>query len=85
MINADVICCIGPPKCGTTWLYDNLVSDDNFGTFNNIKEINIWNEWVPYHNPEDVWMHEPQYTKEQYYKDLWFKKVEEYGLSLIHI
>ena len=67
MINADVICCIGPPKCGTTWLYDNLVSDDNFGTFNNIKEINIWNEWVPYHNPEDVWMHEPQYTKEQYY------------------
>lgn len=70
MINADVISCIGPPKSGTTWLYDNLVLDDRFSVFQDIKEVNIWNKWSPFHNrkrSEDLWMHEHHFSKQQYY------------------
>ena len=67
MIHSDVVCCFGPPKTGTTWLYDNLVLDTNFNSFKDIKEINIWCKWSPPHSLEDEWRHKPLYSKDEYF------------------
>lgn len=67
MIHSDVVCCFGPPKTGTTWLYDNLVLNSNFNSFYDIKEINIWSKWSPPHAPEDEWRHNPLHSEEEYF------------------
>ena len=72
MINSDVVCCFGPPKTGTTWLYNNLVLDSKFSSFNDIKEINLWStvelnrpkiQAHPDNDPHTV----PTYSKEEYF------------------
>ena len=70
MINSDVVCCFGPPKTGTTWLYENLVLDSKFNSFHGIKEINLWQDMfgLPAAAPHpDLEAYSPTYSREEYF------------------